>query len=148
MLRVEKLRVESLRLWLFREVSGKTGGKGEGFNEKTIMINYNNKVFRVISNAENGETSGETVFHYKQTGPVLTAEYSGGKIKYGHLLGIVDEKGNIEMRYHQVNEKGELMTGICKSTPEILVNGKIRLHEIWKWTSGDKSKGQSIIEEE
>tara|TARA_B110000259_G_scaffold11504_1_gene12482 strand:+ start:72 stop:215 length:144 start_codon:yes stop_codon:yes gene_type:complete len=24
---------------------------------------------------------------------------------------------------------------------------KIRLHESWEWTSGDKSKGQSIIEE-
>ena len=24
---------------------------------------------------------------------------------------------------------------------------KIRLHENWKWTSGDKSEGNSIIEE-
>jgi hypothetical protein len=51
------------------------------------------------------------------------------------------------MRYHQVNTKGELMTGICFSTPEILLNGKIRLHEKWEWTSGDKSVGESIIEE-
>lgn len=27
-------------------------------------------------------------------------------------------------------------------------NGKIRLHETWEWTSGDQSKGQSIIEEQ
>jgi len=39
------------------------------------------------------------------------------------------------------------MTGICKSKPEILPNGKIRLHERWQWTSGDLSLGQSIIEE-
>jgi hypothetical protein len=52
------------------------------------------------------------------------------------------------MRYHQVNNAGEIMTGICKSIPEILENGKIRLHESWEWTSGDKSKGQSIIEEQ
>jgi len=52
------------------------------------------------------------------------------------------------MRYHQVNQKGELMTGMCKSMPEILENGKIRLHESWEWTSGDKSKGSSIIEEQ
>ena len=51
------------------------------------------------------------------------------------------------MRYHQANNKDELMTGICKSKPEILENGKIRLHERWEWTSGDKSKGQSIIDE-
>jgi hypothetical protein len=112
------------------------------------MINYNGKVFRPISNSENGETSIETIFTYKQVGNILTSEYSGGKIKKGHLIGIVDEKANIDMRYHQVNNKNEIMTGICKSRPEILENGKIRLHESWEWTSGDKSKGESIIEEQ
>ena len=112
------------------------------------MINYNNKSFRPISNSENGETSCETVFHYKQRGNILSSEYSGGKIKYGHLIGLVDPNGTIEMRYHQVNDKGELMTGICVSKPEILANGKIRLHESWKWTSGDQSKGESIIIEQ
>lgn len=112
------------------------------------MINYNNKTFRPICNTENGETSSETNFHYKQIGNILTSEYKGGKIKSGHLIGLVDEEGNIEMRYHQVNDKGELMTGICQSRPEILENGKIRLHESWEWTAGDKSKGSSIIEEQ
>jgi hypothetical protein len=112
------------------------------------MINYHGKIFRPISNTENGETSTETVFKYQQVGNILYSEYSGGKIKYGHLVGLVDNDGNIEMRYHQINDKGELMTGICKSKPEILENGKIRLHENWEWTSGDKSKGQSIIEEQ
>lgn len=112
------------------------------------MIDYNGKIFRPISNSENGETSNETVFKYNQIGNILTSKYSGGKIKKGHLIGIVDENGDIDMRYHQVNNKNELMTGICKSRPEILDNGKVRLHESWEWTSGDKSKGQSIIEEQ
>jgi len=111
------------------------------------MINYNDKIFRPISNTENGETSNETIFKYRQTGNILTSEYSGGKIKCGHLIGLVDNDGNIEMRYHQVNDKDELMTGICNSKPEIMENGKIRLHESWQWTSGDKSNGESIIEE-
>ncbi len=111
------------------------------------MVNYNNKLFRPVSNSENGETSNETLFLYKQEGVILTSEYAGGKIIKGHLIGRVDENGSIDMRYHQINDKGELMTGICKSTPELLANGKIRLHEQWEWTSGDKSKGQSIIEE-
>jgi hypothetical protein len=111
-------------------------------------MNYNDKKFRPISNSDNGETSGDTVFHYKQVGHILMAEYSGGKIKYGHLVGLVDTNGNIDMRYHQINEKDELMTGVCQSKPEMLENGKIRLHETWEWTSGDRSKGQSIIEEE
>lgn len=111
------------------------------------MINYHNKIFRPISNTENGETSGETIFNYKQVGNILTCEYFGGNIKLGHLIGLVDDEGNIDMRYQQINTKGELMTGICKSKPEILPSGKIRLHENWQWTSGDKSKGNSILEE-
>jgi hypothetical protein len=39
------------------------------------------------------------------------------------------------------------MTGICRSTPEILPDGRIRLHEKWQWTSGDRSSGESIVEE-
>lgn len=112
------------------------------------MINYNGKTFRPISNTENGETSNETIFLYKQVGNILTSEYVGGKIKKGHLIGLVDERGNIEMRYHQINNNNEIMTGMCKSIPEILENGKIRLHESWEWTSGDKSRGSSIIEEQ
>lgn len=110
-------------------------------------MNYNNKKFRSIQNSENGETSKETVFEYKQNGNILTSTYKGGKIVQGHLIGLVDEIGSIKMSYHQVNTKGELMIGVCSSTPEILGTGKIRLHESWKWTSGDKSEGNSILEE-
>ena len=116
--------------------------------QKSTPMNYHNKIFRPISNTANGETSEQTVFHYKQIGQILTAEYEGGQIQKGHLIGLVDELGNIDMRYHQVNNNGELMTGTCQSTPEILPNGKIRLHERWEWTSGDKSKGTSIIDEQ
>jgi hypothetical protein len=111
------------------------------------MMDYNNKLFRVKENTDNGETSSETIFHYKQEGNVVTSEYSGGEIRKGHLIALVDENGNLDMRYHQINTKGELLTGICKSTPEVLPNGKIRLHEKWQWTSGDHSFGESIIEE-
>lgn len=111
------------------------------------MIYYHNKSFRPVQNSENGETSPETIFHYRQQGNILTSVYSGGKILQGQLIGIVDEQGKIEMRYQQVNTSNELMTGICRSTPEILPNGKIRLHESWQWTSGDLSAGNSILEE-
>ncbi len=111
-------------------------------------MNYNNKKFRPVQNSKNGETTEETIFEYKQTGNILTSEYVGGQIVKGHLIGLVDKNGNIEMCYHQINEKGELMTGTCYSKPELTENGKIRLYENWKWTSGDKSSGKSILEEQ
>ena len=111
------------------------------------MINYHNKAFRPSSSTDNGETSAETIFRYEQTGNILTAQYSGGNIRFGHLIGLVDADGCIDMRYHQVNAQDHLMTGICHSKPEILSDGKIRLHETWQWTSGDMSAGESTLDE-
>ena len=112
-----------------------------------MSINYDNKVFKPIQNTENGETSEETIFRYYQDGSILTSKYAGGRILSGHLIGLVDAEGRIEMRYHQVNTHGQLMTGRCYSEPEILENGKIRLHESWEWTSEPRTKGRSILEE-
>ena len=112
-----------------------------------MKINYNNRKFRPVSNSENGEASSDMVFHYEQRENILTCTYSGISIKVGHLIGLVNGNGVIEMNYHQVNINNELMTGLCHSKPEIMENGKIRLHESWQWTSGDKSKGNSILEE-
>ena len=47
----------------------------------------------------------------------------------------------------KVNDKGELMTGVCRSVPELMPEGRIRLHETWRWTSGDGSSGRSVLEE-
>lgn len=110
-------------------------------------INYNGRVFIPVTNSDNGEVSSDTIFTYKQKGNIVTSKYSGKNIMNGHLMGLVNIGGEIDIRYHQVNKDGNLMTGICKSKPEIMNNGKIRLHEKWKWTSGDKSEGESIIEE-
>jgi hypothetical protein len=53
----------------------------------------------------------------------------------------------LDARYQHVNTSGELMTGQCKSTPEVLPDGRLRLHESWRWTSGDMSEGRSVVEE-
>lgn len=111
------------------------------------MINYNNRKFQTVSNTANGETSSDTVFLYKQSGDVLTSSYAGGDIAQGQLMGKVDGEGNISMCYHQINRKGELNSGICHSRPEIMKNGKIRLFEAWQWFTGDKSAGESVLEE-
>lgn len=110
-------------------------------------INYDNKKFASIQNSETGEVSGETVFHYHQKDDLVWAEYSGGEIVFGNLIAKVDEQNNLEMRYQHLNRQGDLMTGKCFSTPEMLDDGRIRLHEKWHWTSGDLSYGESVIEE-
>jgi hypothetical protein len=111
------------------------------------VINYHNKKFKVISNSENGELSNEMVFTYHQVENILSCSYKDTTIKKGELIGLVAKDGSIEMRYLQINSNNEIMSGKCHSIPEIMPNGKIRLHENWQWTSGDLSKGTSILEE-
>ncbi|AQG79025.1 n-acetylglutamate synthase [Spirosoma montaniterrae] len=108
---------------------------------------YNNKTFRSVTNTANGEVGNETLFYYRQQGQIVWADYSGGSIVKGFLIATVQNDNSLNMRYQHVNKRGELMTGRCQSTPEILPDGRIRLHERWQWTSGDGSAGESIIEE-
>jgi hypothetical protein len=57
------------------------------------MISYNHhRQFPPVRNTANGETLAGTIFHYKQVGNVLSSSYSGGRIRMGHLIGLVDEK--------------------------------------------------------
>lgn len=60
---------------------------------------------------------------------------------------MVDEHDGLRFRYNHVNKKGEIRGGECYSTPEILSDGRIRLHESWKWFDHEQSEGKSIIEE-
>jgi hypothetical protein len=114
---------------------------------KMSEINYDNRVFKSVSNSANGEVSGETTFYYHQKGNVVWAEYKGGEIIFGNLIAKVFDDDSLEMCYQHLNKQGEFMTGRCSSTPEILENGKVRLHEKWQWTSGDFSAGESVVEE-
>ena len=110
-------------------------------------INYNKRIFKSASNSETGEVSSETRFYYHQKENLVWATYEGGAIVFGNLIAKVLADDSLEMRYQHLNVQGELMTGKCVSTPEILANGKIRLFERWQWTSADFSSGESVIEE-
>ncbi|MCU1806527.1 MAG: n-acetylglutamate synthase [Bacillota bacterium] len=110
-------------------------------------MNYNGRTFVSVQNTENGEVSSKTFFHYKQDGNIISASYGGGEIIQGTLIGIANEDGCLEFRYNHVNNKNQLRGGKCLSTPEILADGRIRLHEKWQWQDDEGTEGQSIIEE-
>jgi hypothetical protein len=116
-------------------------------SKQSARINYNDLIFKAVSNTENGETSADTIFHYKQEGNTIWATYKGGSILYGSLVGTVDNENRLHFRYNQVNKNYQLRSGMCTSTPEILPDGRIRLHEKWQWTVDENSEGESIVEE-
>ena len=114
---------------------------------KESLAGYEGRRFRSVENSETGEVGPETVFNYGQDGDIVSATYGGGGVRSGVLIATVDNAGNLDARYAHVNASGELMTGECRTTPERLPDGRLRLHEEWRWTSGDGSSGRSVVEE-
>lgn len=112
-----------------------------------MPVDYDGRRFRAVATTGNGQVGGATLFRYRQNGKLVTADYDGGEIVAGHLIATVDAQGGLDMRYHHLSRDGALMTGECRSRLEILPDGRYRLHETWRWTSGDGSEGTSIVEE-
>jgi hypothetical protein len=114
---------------------------------KESPVGYDGRRLRSVENSETGEVGPETVFDYSQDGDVVSATYGGGGVLSGVLIATADGEGNLDARYAHVNASGELMTGECRTTPERLPDGRLRLYEEWRWTSGERSSGRSVVEE-
>lgn len=112
------------------------------------MPNFDGRLFRPVSTSANGEAGTDTVFHYRQTGDVVWATYTGGQVKHGTLVALMDAGGSLDVRYQHLASDGTLRTGICHSTLEVLADGRYRLHERWRWTEPhDGGEGHSVVEE-
>ncbi len=114
------------------------------FADSEEEFSLEDRYFTVTENSESGEVSGMTIFSYHQKGDVIWAEYSGGNIIKGFLLGTMDSAHHLRFDYQHINTSGEHRSGSCCSEPRI-VNGRLRFYEKWKWTMG--GEGTSVIEE-
>lgn len=119
----------------------------KALSQSVTDICYDGKKFCPRVNTENGEVNGETIFCYHQRGNELWAEYAGGEIKKGYLIGFVAENGELDFCYQHINTQGQIRVGKCHSIPTTLENGKIELSEEWQWLNGEQSKGSSIVTE-
>lgn len=119
----------------------------KNYISQSMIINYDGKTFIPKINTENGEVNVQTIFKYHQNGNVLWAEYFGGNIIRGNLIGSVSKQGILDFYYQHINKEGEMRIGKCHSIPKVSSNGKLELHEEWQWLNGDKSLGSSIIVE-
>ncbi len=112
-------------------------------------FNYHDRVFRGIVNYEDGDLSGDIRFCYTQEGSVVKGKIEGGRVQSGDVLAEVLADGRLDMIWQYRNTDGEIICGTCVSTPEILADGRYRLHEEWTITKGPDSglEGISVIEE-
>lgn len=108
-------------------------------------INYDQRRFIMLSSSSGAPA--ETIFYYFQKGDLVWGHFEGGVVIYGSMVAKVDAAGVLDLRYQYMSTDGELLTGTSLSTPEILPDGRIRLHEDYQWTCRDFSRGHSVVEE-
>ena len=101
--------------------------------------------FRDASAHHQGDVGSDTVFSYHQSDDLVWADYCGGAIRLGYLVGTRDGD-SIEFRYAHVTTTGETATGHCASTVRELEDGRLRLEETWQWES-KVGEGTSVVEE-
>lgn len=98
-----------------------------------------------VANADAGEVDPDTRFEFEQDGDRLTAEYAGGAIEAGHLLGTFDGR-QWDVRYVQRNADGETATGHSVGVATRLPDGRVRIEDEWEWESRPGG-GESVLEE-
>lgn len=108
-------------------------------------ISFDGRTLAGVENDEGGEVGADTVFHFEQTGDRIYANYSGGDIVNGHLVGTFDGD-QWDIRYVQINTDNETATGHSVGDVELLADGRIRVEDEWEWES-KPGTGQSIHEE-
>lgn len=125
---------------IYDEMEKRVGGQLD-------KINYDGKVFIPQSNTENGEVDEETIFHYFQEDNLFWAEYSGGDVLKGHMIGTAEDNGELDFHYQHMNKNKQVRIVKCHSIPQILKNGRIEMREKWQWLNGDLSSGESVVVE-
>ncbi len=107
------------------------------------MINYEGRRFR----ASHGCAEEATIAVYHQDGDLLWGEFSGGHARRGSLTGRCAPDGTLDFAYTMVLRDGAVISGHCVSTPEVLDDGRIRLHEKFERYGRHAVRGFSQIEE-
>ncbi|MFC6764803.1 MULTISPECIES: hypothetical protein [Natrinema] len=108
-------------------------------------ISFDGLTLAGVANDEDGEVGADTVFHFEQTGERIYANYSGGDIADGHLVGTFDGE-QWDIRYTQINTDNETATGHSVGDVELLDDGRVRVEDEWEWES-KPGTGESIHEE-
>ena len=112
-------------------------------------FSYDNRRFVGVENYDDGDLTSDVEFHYRQDGTNVRGTFSGGRVEQGKLVAELLPDGCLDMIWQYLNVDGEFVAGTCLSTPEVLPDGRYRLHEEWTITGGPNQghTGRSVIEE-
>ncbi|MER7806466.1 hypothetical protein [Streptomyces sp900116325] len=102
-------------------------------------------VLAPVADQAPGQVGTRTRFTYHEQKGVIWADYAGGDVVRGHLVG-TRTGDRLDFRYIQLKQDGTTSSGHCVSTVVHLADGRVRLEERWEWESQEGS-GTSVVEE-
>ncbi|WP_405832099.1 hypothetical protein [Streptomyces sp. NBC_01176] len=102
-------------------------------------------VLAPVADQAPGQVGTGTRFTYHEKDGEIWAEYAGGDIVRGRLLG-TREGDRLDFRYVQLGRDGTTSGGHCVSDVVELSDGRLRLEETWEWESRTGS-GTSVVEQ-
>ncbi|MEU6901125.1 MULTISPECIES: hypothetical protein [Streptomyces] len=102
-------------------------------------------VFVPVADQAPGQVGRRTRFEYHEHDGVVWADYRGGDVVKGHLIG-TREDDTVDFRYVQLRLDGTTASGHCTSLVTVLADGRLRLEESWSWES-QKGCGTSSVEQ-
>ncbi|MGW1070273.1 hypothetical protein ACWD4F_37960 [Streptomyces aureus] len=102
-------------------------------------------VLAPVADQAPGQVGTRTRFAYHERDGVVWADYAGGDVVRGHLVG-TREGDRLDFRYVQLKTDGTTASGHCVSQVVDLPDGRVRLEETWTWES-QPGAGTSLVEE-
>ncbi|WP_093801253.1 hypothetical protein [Streptomyces sp. Wb2n-11] len=102
-------------------------------------------VLSPVADQAPGQVGTRTRFTYHEEGGRIWAEYTGGDVVRGRLVG-TREGDALDFRYVQLKQDGTTSSGHCASTVVDLPDGRVRLEETWAWES-QEGRGTSVVEQ-
>ncbi|MFK4102453.1 hypothetical protein ACI2L1_20690 [Streptomyces sp. NPDC019531] len=102
-------------------------------------------VLAPVADQAPGQVGTRTRFTYHQEDGQIWAEYAGGDVVRGHLVG-TRAGDRLDFRYVQLKGDGTTSSGHCVATVVELADGRVRLEETWEWESQPGS-GTSVVEQ-
>lgn len=107
------------------------------------MIDYDGRMFSPVTD----RPGHNPVASYHQSRDLVWGEFAGADVRRGSLAGTSDPAGVLHFGYCMILESGEVVAGRCRSVPEVLADGRVRLTEYWERYGPETSSGISTLEE-
>jgi len=104
------------------------------------------RAFVTVGNPH-GVSGADTVFHYHVGDDLITAEYHGGRVAHGHVIGRATGYDTIATLYHSLTTDGELLAGWSRGRVGVDAEGRTTLTFEWAWLSGAEGGGESAYVE-